>query len=422
MSDCALETAISAEEFARLLDGFSPLAEKIAVATSGGPDSMALALCLKRWGLRDVTALIVDHGLRAESAMEAAQTKERLEALGLRAEILRWEHEPVKARLHEAARTARYQLLIGACHKIGAGDLLLGHQREDQAETILMRLAKGSGVDGLAGIAAQRMRDGVRLLRPLLGTGKARLVATCEQAGVAFVTDPSNASAKFARGRLRTMMPLLAEEGLSADMLIELGARMGEAADAIDHYARGFLQAAAQVERGGWVRIDRVPLRDLPRAVRMRALVLALRYVHEDFYPPERGGLADLLDAISEPAPPRTFYGCIVSALPERVAILREPAAVTETASFHSGESVLWDGRWKVTGTVEGDEGLEVRALGAAPHDRLDRLAPGLRHAVPQGRVRATLPALWRGDTLYAVPAFDEKAPLRASYRKQAFP
>jgi tRNA(Ile)-lysidine synthase len=208
----ALKDPIGEGDFARLMENFAPFPDKLALAVSGGPDSMALAFCVKRWARRDCVALIVEHGLRAESAEEAKQVKQRLQNMGIPAEVMPWEHEDGLTRLHEKAREARYGLLTEACHRLGAGDLLTAHHQGDQAETILMRLAKGSGIDGLAGIAPQSARDGIRLLRPFLSLPKERLIATCEAACIDMVTDSSNKSEKYARGRLRKIMPLLASE------------------------------------------------------------------------------------------------------------------------------------------------------------------------------------------------------------------
>ncbi|MGB9151713.1 MAG: tRNA lysidine(34) synthetase TilS, partial [Alphaproteobacteria bacterium] len=252
----ALNLPIDAEEFARLLENYAPsLSVPLALAVSGGPDSMALAFCVKRWAQREAIAFIVDHGLRAESATEALQVKAALEQMGIRAEILRWEHETVTTGLHEKAREARYRLLTDACRRHGAADLLIAHHRDDQAETILMRLAKGSGVEGLAGMQDQTMRDGIRFLRPFLSLPKERLVATCVAAAIPFVTDPSNDHKKFARGRLRKILPALAEEGLTVESLIGLGARAAEAKEALDYYTKALLRNAAQTEIGGNVRI-----------------------------------------------------------------------------------------------------------------------------------------------------------------------
>jgi tRNA(Ile)-lysidine synthase len=419
----ALNPPIGEGEFALLMEGFAPFPKKIALAVSGGADSMALAFCAKRWNRDACVALIVEHGLRDESADEAVQVKKRLAALGIPAEILPWKHGDVTARHHEKAREARYGLLTETCHRLGAEDLLIAHHRSDQAETILMRLAKGSGIDGLAGMAPQTTRDGIRLLRPFLALSKERLVATCAKAGIPTVADPSNLSEKYARGRLRKIMPLLAAEGLTVESLATLGQRAREAKDALDRVTQEFLKTTAQIEAGGVVCLDRAALRAAPRDIARRALAASLRFVHDDAYPPEHAALSGLLDAIAggDGAGARTLYGCLASIAEKRVILLREPSAASEVLPLSAGVPVLWDKRWVVTA-----ESLSfpatVRALGFPPHDDIDALAPRLRHKIPQGRVRASLPAIWEGEKLRALPSFDEKAPFRMVFGKRIFP
>ena len=416
----ALESAVGPDEFALLMEKFAPFSSKVALAVSGGPDSMALAFCVKRWAQRACVAFIVEHGLREESAAEAAQVKERLQNLGIPTEILPWKHDDRPKRLHEKAREARYGLLTEACHRQGASDLLLAHHKGDQAETILMRLAKGSGIDGLAGISAISERSGIRLLRPFLFLSKERLKATCEAAGIVPVTDPSNASEKYARGRLREIMPLLASEGLTTESLLNLGARAREAKEALDHATQQFLKTAAQTEPWGIVRLDRSCLRAVPRAIALRALAASLRYVHDDAYPPEHASLSSLLNAIvaKEGETARTLYGCIASVAEKKVTLLREPAVIHETLPLSPGASVLWDRRWLVTADSSAFP-MTIRPLGSPPHEFVDSLAPDLRHKIPQGRIRASLPALWEGNSLRAIPSFDEKPPFWMVYKKR---
>jgi tRNA(Ile)-lysidine synthase len=318
----------------------------------------------------------------------------------------------VVGRLHEKARQARYRLLTDACHRLGATDLLTAHHREDQAETVLMRLAKGSGVEGLAGIAACAIRDGIRILRPFLPLSKDRLMATCDAASLACVADPSNHSARFARGRLRQILPLLAAEGMTVDNLTLLAARAAEANEALDFYAKKLLQDAAVFDPGGIVRIDGEKWRFQPRDTALRALSTCLRYIYRGDYPPERPSVAALLDAIFYAPRPtaRSLHGCLVSLTAHQTLILREPAAVTEILPVQPGQTLLWDQRWQVTIPAEVTADSVIRALGNPPHSLIDRLAPGLRRLLPQGRARATLPALWRHGVLIAIPSFDANA------------
>ena len=419
-----LNGAVGAEEFSTLLEKFAPLADKIAIAVSGGPDSMALAVCLQRWGKNPCIALIVDHGLRHESAAEAAQVKSRLESIGMQAKILRWSHGAINGRLHEKARAARYELLTDACRRLGIGDFFTAHHREDQAETILMRVAKGSGIEGLAGIPPVSIRNGTRILRPFLTLSKQRLLTTCENARIATVADPSNSSHKFARGRLRAVLPLLENEGMSVESLLSLGAYAAEAAAAVDIYAKDLLRDAAIFTRGGTIRIDRARFALAPRATAARALSLCLQHIHRADYPPERSGVAHILDAITDPsfAVTRSFYGCLISIGKSQILVLREPAAANENLSALPGKTVLWDGRWLVALPPDVASHSTLRALGNPPHELVDSLAPGLRRLMPQGRARASLPALWREGSLAAIPSFEEKALFRVMPSKQAFP
>jgi tRNA(Ile)-lysidine synthase len=420
--DTLKKQAIGAEEFAGLLQAFDPI-KKMAVAVSGGPDSMALAFCLKRYQKTDVLAFIVDHNLRKGSSSEAEGVQKSLSEMGISAEILRWDHEPIITSVHEHARKARYHLLTKACHTHGIQDLFLAHHQDDQAETILMRMAKGSNIEGLSGMSSQTMREGIRLLRPFLSLRKDRLIVTCQEAGLSYVSDPSNTSDLFARGRLRKIMPLLAEEGLSIESLVRLGNHAAEVRQALDVAVRDFLIKFARSEIGGYVRIDRTALGSIPRAIGLRALASSLRFVHDHDYPPEQDGLAGFFDTIlgATEDTARTFYGCIASVSENRVSILREPSAATDISPLNPQESVLWDNRWLVSADPLTKPSL-IRALGNPSHEIVDLLAPKLRHQVPQGRVRASLPSIWIEGELHAIPSFEEKDGFHMVYRKRAFP
>jgi len=200
---------LSPGAFALLMAPFAPFENHpvLAVAVSGGRDSLALALLAHEWAeARDgkVVALIVDHGLRAEAAREAEATRELLTHRGIEAVILRWSGGKPVHGVQEAARVARYDLLFEACRQRGILHLLVAHHADDQAETVAMRAARGSGADGLAGMAALVEQRHARLLRPLLPVPRARLTATLEALGVAWIDDPSNIDPRFERVRLRT--------------------------------------------------------------------------------------------------------------------------------------------------------------------------------------------------------------------------
>lgn len=405
------DVAVHSDEFHALMLRFFPQMprSRLGLAVSGGPDSMALALLAKGWSAAQSMplplAFIVDHGLRSSSADEARLVKTRLQQLGIEAEILPWDHGPIAAKLHQEARKARYRLLIEACKKRGIDHLAFAHQRDDQAETILMRFAKGTGIDGLAGIPFESRLDGVHILRPLLTVPKSRLIATCAAAGIGFVTDPSNDLEKFARGRLRRVMPLLANEGLTVERLVDFAVRATEARDALAHYTLEFLADASRQSAYGEIVIDKKKLLAVPRAIALRGLGLALQTIHASDYAPRHESLSLLLDALGpdKTISRKSLNGCLVGERGGDVILIREFSAIHDMIPVQGGDRVLWDGRWRVSLPADGGV-FELRALGNPSRELLDRLAPGLRHKVPQGSVRAVLPALWQGEKLVGLP------------------
>lgn len=258
------------------------------VAVSGGPDSVALmgaaALCDRR---RAILVATVDHGLRPRSGAEAGLVAEAAAVLGLAHRTLVWDGPKPRTGIQAAARAARHALLAQAAREAGASHILAAHTLDDQAETVLMRLARGSDLAGLSGMRRETRRDGVWLGRPLLGIAKARLVATCRARGWAFVTDPANADPRFARSRLRTLLPALAHEGLTARRLATFAARAERAERALDAQARAAWDALAPRILGEGCRVVAgAALLALPEAVALR---IVARLVGEAA-PPHEGG------------------------------------------------------------------------------------------------------------------------------------
>lgn len=299
---------ISAAEAERL---FAPLATApaLVLAVSGGPDSMALMWLAARWreartdGPR-LVAVTVDHGLRPEARREAQMVKQIARQLGMAHRTLRWRDEKPAAGIPEAARRARYRLLAAAARRAGASHVVTAHTRDDQAETVLMRLLRGSGIAGLAAMAAISERDGMLLARPLLALPKARLVATLRSAGLVFADDPTNRDLAYTRPRLRALMPALAAEGGDARTLATLAARLGRANAAIELMVDGaekhvtLLGAGARA--GGPDQGQMFEPRAfvaLPAEIRLRLLMRAINRVGTEG-PVELGKAEALLDRL----------------------------------------------------------------------------------------------------------------------------
>jgi tRNA(Ile)-lysidine synthase len=321
--------------------------------------------------------------------------------MGIQTVILPWIHGPLSSRIHVHARKARYDLLIEACKKRGCDSLLLAHHKNDQAETILMRLAKGSGLKGLSGIKEQTTRDGITLYRPLLHVSKDELIALCHQKNISYATDKSNDSEKYARGRLRRVKAALETEGLTEDRLLDLSARAKDASEAISFYAQTFIKTQGKPLESGAIILPRDSFEALPRATALEVLSLVLQAIHFKPYPPRRSYLLNAINAPQNVA----LHGCLIQKSEKRILVAREPAAVMEMLEIVPHETILWDGRFNVT--YQGEEkGLMIRALGFHSHKDLAIKAPEILKTIPQGRLRATLPALWKGEEWIGMPSF----------------
>jgi tRNA(Ile)-lysidine synthase len=248
---------------------------------------MALLHLLARWIRRPaqalVTAATIDHGLRSEAAAEAELVAGAAERLGLPHRILRWTGPKPGTGLQEAARDARYALLVALAQEIGASHLVTAHTLDDQAETVLIRLAHGSGLAGLAGMRRTTDRSGIVHLRPLLDIRKTTLVALCRSQGWPFVDDPSNRDDRFARARWRKLMPLLEAEGLTAERLGRLADRAARTDDALDEAAAEILRQVSLTDDGRTSVPAEVLLRE-PFEIALRVLAGALA-PHRDSAP-----------------------------------------------------------------------------------------------------------------------------------------
>ena len=315
-------------------------APAIVLAVSGGPDSVALMWLAARWrraltrGPR-LIAVTVDHGLRAEAAREAREVKRLAKSLDLPHQTLRWAGAKPKTGLPAAARAARYRLLAQAARKHGATHILTAHTRDDQAETLLMRMLRGSGIAGLAAMARESERDGVRLARPLLDISKSRLIATLNKAKIGFADDPTNRDTGFTRPRLRAIMPVLAEEGGDARNLARLAARLARANAAVEVLTDGAERYLAlrdrDASRAGFDAnsFDASAFAAIPEEIRLRLLKRAIdRVGHEG--PAELGKVETLLAALDRavadgrPKLKQTLAGAVIGVIGGRIRV--EPA------------------------------------------------------------------------------------------------
>jgi len=341
---------IPANEARRLFADWKA-APAIVLAVSGGPDSVALMWLAAGWRRAQkrgphLVAVTVDHGLRPEAAREAREVRRLAASLGLPHRTLRWTGPKPVTGLPAAARDARYRLLVKAARASGATHILTAHTRDDQAETLLMRMARGSGLAGLAAMARQSDRDGVVLARPLLHIAKSRLVATLDKAGIGFVDDPTNRDPSFTRPRFRALLPALASEGCDSRNLARLATRLARANAALELLVDGAERFLALKDGAAQPGFDARAFASLSEEIRLRLLLRAIdRVGHEG--PAELGKVEALLGALDGASGQnpvkarirlkRTLAGALVSLTEDRIRI--EPAPLRRHSPNRDGGS-----------------------------------------------------------------------------------
>ena len=393
--------------------GFTPFepAPTVAVAVSGGPDSLALALLLNDWATARggrVLALTVDHGLRPDSAAEARWVGETLAAHGIEHRILPWQGpKPDKVR-QQHAREERYDRLRAACAEAGVLHLALGHHRDDRAETVLLRVRGGSGVDGLAGMAQQREMPELRLIRPLLDRPKAALRATCDAYGVGWVDDPTNRNPDHLRVRLRQTLPALAAEGITVGGVNVFAGAIGQARRYLEAAQNNALAYAVMLHPAGFGRLDPAALSGLPQRVARGVLARALLAVGGQIYPPRGAALDRLLEEVLAGLPAtRTLGGCQLVPRRGRVLLVREWETVSPLP-IGPGETLVFDGRFEVEVAADAPDGLRLAPIGRAGWAELTQTWPALRDSPLPPPVRPALTGLFDGDGLACVPALSQ--------------
>ncbi|WP_346344338.1 tRNA lysidine(34) synthetase TilS [Gluconobacter wancherniae] len=376
-----LNAPIGPDEFSALMERLGPWPadsrlSPVAIAVSGGADSMALAVLALRWR-QSIMALVVDHALRPESANEARLTAQRLSDVGIPVKILTLDAFPA-GRMQERARGARFAAMEQAAVELGCTDLLVAHHLSDQEETVWMRYVGGSGPSGLAGMAPQSIRGRIRVVRPLLEVHPARLRATLRAAGVAWIEDPSNQNRRFERVRWRQDLTFGQRSAAHSMRAEAVRKRLGDDADLAE-----ILAQHAQWHAEGWVSLERAGLNET-------VVASLIRLVGNQNYRPSRESVRRLLEQ-----PEGALGGVLIRQAGrwgDGLIFIREERACEGAIAANS--DAVWDGRWRYLGSEDGEiAGLRE----AASH--LDARALGC----PASVIR-TLPGIWRDGCLMALP------------------
>ena len=371
----------------------------IGLAVSGGGDSIAMmhlaARALPADQLRVVT---VNHGLRADAADEIAEVSRQAALLSVHHTVLNWTWDRT-GNLQAAARAGRWTAIadwtIG--HQINT--VFLGHTEDDQVETLLMRLARGSGIDGLTAMARADYRDGLRVVRPLLDISRDVLRDWLTAEKIKWCDDPSNDDPRFDRVRARQMFAKLEELGLTRKRLLQTIDHMQAAHKSLQIAAQDFARTTVRQDAGDLIfHADALDLgsMDAPR----RVMAAGFLWVSGNMYRPRFDRLLEIVEQVRK-GQTSTLGGCLLS--PMRgggLRMTREPAATkiyTVPERQNDATGAIWDRRWFVEGAL--DQGMTVRALG-----------DGIRHCpdwrevdIPRTSLLAS-PSVWSGETLISAP------------------
>ncbi|MGI9478596.1 MAG: tRNA lysidine(34) synthetase TilS, partial [Hyphomicrobiaceae bacterium] len=349
----------------------------VFLAVSGGADSTALMHLVAGWrasrsdGPR-VAVLTVDHGLRPEAAREAQAVAAQAAELGLPATVLTWHGDKPVSGVQAAARDARYGLMFAHVREAAADPrraaLVTAHHRDDLAETFLMRLARGAGVDGLASILPVTRREDISILRPLLNVPKSRLLASLAVFGSSWVEDPSNADPHFERSRLRTSLPAARQLGLDGAHLALSARRLARARRALEAQVDTWLTPRLTSPLLSAAGVFVWPWRQeaLADEIAIRILLRVL---------PAVGGVAEPVrlmraerlwdDMQRDDFAGATLANCIVSPAEQAgVMIFREPRRATlPTIETDLGRPLSWDNRFEIAIRCGQIAGCRVRPL-----------------------------------------------------------
>jgi tRNA(Ile)-lysidine synthase len=359
-------------------------AARLGLAVSGGGDSMAMLHLAHRAGLRPHVAT-VDHGLRAASGDEARMVAQICAELGFPHVTLHWRTWDQRGNLQQAASRARRALLADWARAQGLSSVAFAHTRDDLAETFLMRLARGAGVDGLAAMRTHWHEHGIQFLRPLLAASRDDLRAFLRSINAKWIDDPSNELDRFDRVRVRKALKLLIPLGIDAPRIAEVAAHMSQARRALEVGTDALITGNIMGRAG--ILCIKPQIFDAPVDLQRRLLQRVITWVHPQDYGPRGPALVSLRDRLFAGVGGQ-LAGCHFIVQGGSILAFRE----AKTLQRHSAD-LVWDGVWQA---VSPSNTMQIGPLGAK----------GLRQwpmwrdlGIPRAALLSQ-PSLWQGETL----------------------
>ena len=388
---------------------------KIAIAVSGGVDSMVLMnLAKESDSLNDknVFILVVDHGLRAESKQEAKFVKNEAKKLGFPTRILKWKGSKPNKRIQEEARNKRYSLLINFCRENNINNLYLAHHLDDQIETFLFRMFRGSGLQGLTSFSSSYERNGLTLIRPLIDTPKSELISYARRKKINWVEDPSNENQKYDRVKLRKVLPLIYKEGFDKKVFLKSVKKLRLANQALDQITKEFVLQYVIINKNISVFINQELFLTAPEDVQLRVLQNTIRiFSGERYYSPNYLKILNLMNWArnDNDISAKTLGGTIFRKRKGGLILYKEVKKLNDIKPIKLSKSKYkaWDNRFliKINKSVKGEisylgnEGVKIlkskKILGKKGFNGIPLTA------------LYSIPAMWDGKRLISAPFFD---------------
>ncbi len=423
---------IGAEEFNHLMRAVGPFEPHpfLAIALSGGPDSLALALLLKRWTEENsgtLFAVTVDHGLRSESAEEAHCVSRWMEACLISHTILKWQGQKPSTHLQEKARKARHSLLEDYCRQQKIQHLFFAHHQEDQAETFLARFLHKSGIDGLSAMVSLQEGPFVRKLRPLLKIPKSRLYATLEAFQQPFLTDPSNKNLNFCRVQLRAQKEDFEALGISTSVIESSIEKNSWVRESLEKETIRALFQGVSVSELGYASLDLKKFRRFSFEIARRVLERTILLVGGKPYGPRSESLIPLVKLFqffSQDSVVKTLNQTLLKKKQDTLFVIRETAAnkkmnLNDKEIFEISQNqdfFVWEDRFLIEVEQERIKSFRERSLG--PLGKKGVLFLKHQEVLTEDRrlmdkkmpqevyddILASLPALWKNEKLLSVP------------------
>jgi tRNA(Ile)-lysidine synthase len=391
-----------------LLDNYLNPSElkNLAVAVSGGADSMFLTLITKQWAKKhkkQLVCLIVDHKLRKESSVEAKAVKDFLKSQGLACHILTWEGEKPKSNISNLARNKRYELLTDFCLQKNIQHLLVAHTKNDQAETVLMRIQRGSGIDGLSVMSHTRKLKNVNLIRPLLNINRTEIEMELTKAKWLWVNDPTNNNEKYLRVQVRNLINNLPDKHLWIDRLILLASNAARAKSYLNSRTNANMKKIVHFHKLRYATINLKNLLNLHEELKLRVLKKVLTKISGNTTIPRLNSLLGLLNKLESPSfKGATLLGCEIKLHKSELIIFRELKSI-ETKKPISNNTI-WDQKYCITAQ---SKGLYVASLGKDGWSIIKKLY-NLKKMTPFVEIIYSLPTIYnKTDEIIACPLLD---------------